>query len=299
MQRRRSWVASLFTLVFLLGCSSAGTIEDASDAAEPDTGAPADDAADAAFETSASMDAADGAPSDSGVADVAMDSGHPAGWVQTIVATGYGGVRIVSIDAGKTWTKVAQLSVDGGDDAQLLRTITYGKGTWVAAGWRFFTSADARHWTEGKNPDGCNVLESVCFGNDVFVAACGGHSYVSSDGKTYEKAADINTSTGHVRVYFAKGMFAASGDDKKVFSSKDAKSWTPEPSLTGISVCDDTFKSEGACGDGEQSPYGGYLKPQWKGQIQRSDDQKTWKTVYTDDSQNSPGWFAYGWAPPP
>jgi hypothetical protein len=291
-------------LALLLGCFSlcacssstdavatddAGSLEETS-SIEDTAVASEDTASDTGADTGTSLDAGPETPSD-----------HPADWVKAIVATGYGGIRLLSIDGGKTWKKTAQLSVNGGDDENLLRAATYGsvagKGRWVAAGWKYFTSEDGRTWTEGKNPKGCNLMESVAFGNDLFVAACGGHSFLSNDGLAYTDGATIHE-IGHVRVSFSKGTFYASGDDKQVFTSTDGKTWSPKSGLTGLSICGGVAKSETECGEGLENPYGGWLRTQWKGKIQTSPDQMMWTTTYTDDAEDHPDRFAFGYAPP-
>ncbi|MGZ3424023.1 MAG: hypothetical protein ACXVEE_39545 [Polyangiales bacterium] len=225
----------------------------------------------------------------------------PSDWVRAIVASGYGGIRLLSLDGGKTWKKTAQLAMKGGDDENLLRAATYGtvsgKGRWIAAGWKYFTSDDGRTWMEGTNPKGCNLMESVAFGNGTFVAACGGHSFLSKDALDYTDGATIHE-VGHVRVSFSKDTFYAVGDDKQVFTSTDGKTWAPKAGLTGLSICGGVAKSETDCGEGLENPYGGWLRTQWLGKIQTSPDQKAWTTTYTDDAENHPDHFAFGWAPP-
>jgi hypothetical protein len=120
---------------------------------------------------------------------------------------------------------------------------------------------------------------------------------LSSDGLAYTDGATIHE-VGHVRVSFLKDTFYAVGDDEQVFTSTDGKTWSPKTELTGLSICGGVAKSEADCGEGLENPYGGWLRTQWLGMIQTSPDQKSWTTTYTDDSENHPDHFAFGWVPP-
>lgn len=65
-----------------------------------------------------------------------------------IVAAGYGAIRVMSFDGGKTWKNRVVLNPNGGDDNNLIRAINYVEGVWVAAGWKIFLSQDGANWTE-------------------------------------------------------------------------------------------------------------------------------------------------------
>jgi hypothetical protein len=220
----------------------------------------------------------------------------PAGWKPTIVAVGYGGVRIRSRDLGETWGDKAMLSVGGGDDQNLLRCVTYGRGLYVAGGWKLFVSRDGAAWAAATLPKGCNLMEAIAYGNGTFVATCGGRAYLSPDAATWSAGTSVHE-VGHLRVYFGGGTFVATGDDKQVFESKDGKTWSRRADLVGASFCDGAWKSAAACGRGARG-HGVWLDSQWKGKVLRSTDGAKWTTVYQDTTDNHVEWFAFGYSPP-
>lgn len=65
-----------------------------------------------------------------------------------IIAAGYGALRLVSFDGGRTWKNRVVNNPNGGDDNNLIRAITYADGLWVAVGWKIFLSEDGVKWTE-------------------------------------------------------------------------------------------------------------------------------------------------------
>ena len=73
----------------------------------------------------------------------------PPGYVPAILGVGYGGIRIVSRDGGKTWGDRAYATTNGGDDQVLLRAVVYGKGLWVATGWKLWSPRTTGiHWVD-------------------------------------------------------------------------------------------------------------------------------------------------------
>src|SRR5436305_1416738 len=72
----------------------------------------------------------------------------------------------------------------GGDDLELLRAVVYGKGLWIATGWKLVTSTDGVHWTDhGKIAAGpipaCNIVEGLAYKQGSFFAACDSSVYRS------------------------------------------------------------------------------------------------------------------------
>jgi len=65
-----------------------------------------------------------------------------------IMAAGYGALRLVSFDDGKTWRNRKVLNPNGGDDNNLIRAVNYVNGVWLAVGWKIFRSEDGLNWTE-------------------------------------------------------------------------------------------------------------------------------------------------------
>lgn len=221
----------------------------------------------------------------------------PAGWKKTVVAVGYGGMRVASQDQGNTWTKLAQLTRDGGDDRELFRAVAYGKGRWVSAGWRMFTSSDGATWVEGKNPEGCGLMESAAYGHGVFVGACGDQAFLSDDGLAWRKGGRIGSNIGHTHVLFGNGTFAASGDSGSSYSSTDGKTWTSLPGIRKVRFCRGEMRSEDACAGDAWFP-DTFYRGAWKGKLERSSDGASWKTTYTDDWENSVYNFGEGYLPP-
>lgn len=72
----------------------------------------------------------------------------PQGLRPAIIAAGYGAIRLVSFDEGKTWVNRVVNDERGGDDDNLIRAINYVDGRWVAVGWKIFLSEDGKKWRE-------------------------------------------------------------------------------------------------------------------------------------------------------
>ncbi len=220
----------------------------------------------------------------------------PAGWVRTIMAVGYGGIRVISRDGGLTWAKVAELGANGVDDSNLLRAVAYGNGTWAVAGWKHFNSRDGLSWTPQPAPRGCNLMQGLAFGNGVFVGTCGISAWTSYDGITWTGPYPVGDTMGHTYVFFFEGKFYSSGDSSNSYVSSDGKSWQPV-AFRKVATC-------GALKDGSACPGnfwdGGYhYDVAWVGRrIQRSTDGASWKTVYSDNNLNAPYWFTVGYSPP-
>ena len=95
-----------------------------------------------------------------------------------LIGVGYGGLRIVSRDNGKTWGDRASDIADGKDDEYLLRAVVYGKGRWIATGWKLWTSDDGVNWTphgmikDGPKIRGCSIVEGLAYKDGYFYAAC-------------------------------------------------------------------------------------------------------------------------------
>lgn len=141
-----------------------------------------------------------------------------------IVAVGYAGRRVVSLDLGKTWIGDQKLG-GGGDDEFLLRDGTAAKGRIVAVGWKILSSTDGLKWTEHKNPHG-QWHGGIAYGNGIFVAVGGlGQASKSTDGVNWQRAA--NAGNSHIRrVVFDGTKFWASGDSGTVYSTTNGVAWT-------------------------------------------------------------------------
>jgi hypothetical protein len=63
--------------------------------------------------------------------------------VKAIIGVGYGvHSHRLSRDGGLTWGDRAYAAASGGDDEDLLRAVVYGKGRWIATGWKLMSSDD-------------------------------------------------------------------------------------------------------------------------------------------------------------
>ncbi len=128
-------------------------------------------------------------------ADAAPDATSPK--VGTFVAVGYGGRRIRSADDGKTWVDDQSLEPDGGgDDQDLLRTIAFGNGAFLAAGWQTLTSPDGKSWAPPVNPH-TNWFGALIYASSKWVAVGGyGLRLTSPDGVTWTQHS-IDTTASH------------------------------------------------------------------------------------------------------
>jgi hypothetical protein len=228
----------------------------------------------------------------------AQPPGEASTMVPGIIGVGYGGIRIVTRDLGKTWSNRASFSVDGGDDENLLRAVVYGKGLWIATGWKLVISSDGGlSWKDhgmisklATPRPPCNIIEGLAFKDDTFYGACPqgnvGTVFKSSDGLAWTKAGEIGNTSGHLYMAYRGGKFFAYGDTKTTFVSDDAVTWSTLGGIEQAGYCNDAIKSRTDCGD--TSWFGGvFLEPQWKAKILRSTDGAKYQQVYLDDQQNS------------
>ncbi len=232
------------------------------------------------------------APAERSVDDASSSDGPP-GYVKGIVGVGYGGIRIVSRDQGKTWGSRAAFAADGVDDENLLRAVVYGKGLWIATGWKLVTSPDGVHWTDHglitKLPDprpSCNIIEGLAFKEPTFYAACSGTLFRSDDGLKWTSVAAIGDTGGHLFLTYRAGQFVAYGDTMTSFRSTDGAAWSVMSGVEQATFCEGQFKSQSDCGDASWFD-GVYLKPEWKSKVLRSTDGAKFSQAYVDDMQNT------------
>ena len=143
----------------------------------------------------------------------------------TFVAVGYAGRRIRSLDLGVTWTDDQMLG-GGGDDEFLLRAVGFGKGLFVALGWKVLSSPDGKTWTEQTNPQH-QWLGGVQFGGGFFLAT-GGYGYCasSSDGLTWQACKSIPNNEASRSLAFGDGKFVTATDPGNWFESSDGQAWS-------------------------------------------------------------------------
>jgi hypothetical protein len=235
-----------------------------------------------------------GAPAAGAAGAGTPDPERPEGWLPALVAVGYGGIRVVSTDGGKSWGARASFSVNGGDDENLLRAVTYGKGKWLATGWKLVSSDDGRNWTDhGLINEGdfmpCNIIEGLAYHDGWFYAACPqspAKVFRSEDGLTWNEHGTIGDTDGHLFLTFRAGKFVAYGDNARSFESSDGQSFSEMPGVSSATYCAGAWKSEADCF--EASWFDGiYLRTAWQGKIQASENGSDWPTVYDDDQKNT------------
>jgi hypothetical protein len=217
----------------------------------------------------------------------------PAGYVPAIMGVGYGGVRIASRDGGKTWGDRAIIPGAKNDDDGLLRAVVYGKGLWIATGWKYLTSTDGINWTDHGLLDdgslkGCRIVEGLAYANGNFYAACGsatGVVYRSNDGSlsTWTKIGTIGNTEGHVYLSYHGGKFVAYGDSGTTFQSTDAVTWTVMEGVSQGTYCLGSFMNRSDCHQAAWFEEGFWLNVQWGGTILRSTDGKKFETVFQDE----------------
>ncbi|MGB8169186.1 MAG: hypothetical protein WCF18_16940, partial [Chthoniobacteraceae bacterium] len=151
------------------------------------------------------------------------------------LAVGYGGRRMTSRD-GQMWENVQQWADKGGDDANNLMGLAFGKGKWVCVGGGGFSketqaghilvSTDGVEWREvAKYPFRVNP---VLFLGDRFVA--GGPAkqlLVSLDGEKWEEG-EIAALPPEIPGYAFWWRSGAAGNGVFVFmgnANKDQKTW--------------------------------------------------------------------------
>jgi hypothetical protein len=218
----------------------------------------------------------------------------PSGYVPALIGVGYGGIRIVSRDGGSTWGDRASFSANGGDDENLLRAVVYGKGKWIATGWKLVTSNDGKVWTDhGLINEGdflpCNIVEGLAYADGWFYAACSGNpstTYRSLDGLDWAEYGTIGNTDGHLFLTYRDGKFVAYGDNERSFESEDASTFTELSGVTSATFCEGSWKTQNDCFDAAWFD-GTYLRADWQGKISRSAAGDDWTTVYTDDQQNT------------
>ncbi len=145
------------------------------------------------------------------------------------VAVGDGGRRLRSKDDGVTWTDDVSIAPDGGDDFVGLRTVAWGNGLFVAAGWRIMTSPDGATWKDTP-PDMFkqNWMGQMAYGAGSFVGLGGYGSRVTSpDAVTWtQHSIDTNASHAQGGIAFAKGKgFVSVNDSGDLSQSPDGVIW--------------------------------------------------------------------------
>jgi hypothetical protein len=215
--------------------------------------------------------------------------------VPAIVGVGYGGLRIVSRDGGLSWGSRASIAPNGGDDDNLIRAVAYGKGRWIATGWRLWTSDDGITWTDhGKLHDGIvsdqQIIEGLAYKDGYFYAAGDGSPsklYRSSDGINWTRHATIGSTVKHTGLAYRGGLLVSYGDSHTSYQSADGERWTEMSGIQDATYCEGQWKSLKDCFNAAWFDAGYYLLDEWGGFIRRSTNGQAFKNVYADDQQNT------------
>lgn len=222
------------------------------------------------------------------------DEEIPPGYVKGIIGVGYGGIRILSRDGGRTWGARRSIAANGGDDENLIRAITYGGGRWVAMGFHLWTSDDGLEWDDrGRLDDGIlspnPIIEGLAYEDGYFYAAGDGNPsriFRSADGVVWEPYGRGGDTVKHTGLTYRGGLFVSFGDSGTSYQSTDALTWT-EMGIEEATYCEGSWKTLAECHDATWFDDGFYLKVEWGGQIRRSTNGQSFQTVYTDDQENT------------
>jgi hypothetical protein len=238
---------------------------------------------------------------DSGAGDASAQDAQVGLGAPVIVAVGYQGLRVMSKDRGRTWEHKIAVPYDGSSDLDnplLLRTVTYGKGLFVAAGHHIYTSPDGVEWTERDNPQS-QWFGGVQWGNDRFVAAGGyGETWYSVDGITW-MAGGKRGNNSHARTLaFGNGEFRCATDDGDWWSSTTGETWSHvgDGHSNQIAFCDGAFRDAEQYDCGDAFGHDVYLRGgDWNQNVIRySDDGDEWHDVRVEYVGSLRG-FAFGY----
>jgi hypothetical protein len=250
----------------------------------------------------ASTGGASAQPSDAGAAGETMlgEGGAPAlpsdevpdGYVKGIIAVGYGGLRVVSRDDGKTWSDAVDLGDENADDENLLRAVTYGKGRWIATGWKLLFSDDGVNWTQHSMVrdefQNQQIIEGLAYKDGYFYGAGDpGRFYRSADGLDWEPYGEpIGDTEKHTALSFRAGKFVSYGDSNASFESSDGMTWT-EIDIEQGTYCEGQWRSLSQCHDAAWFDGGFYLRVEWGGEILRSESGSNFQRVYKDPDEHT------------
>jgi hypothetical protein len=159
--------------------------------------------------------------------------------MNVVAAVGWQGLRLVSIDEGRTWCQTGLMS-DPHDD--LFRGAGYHDGLFVGAHaglsnrGAIWTSTNGYEWTAlHRTNEEPNLPENpsdqwyggVAYGNGRWIAGGGcGRMATSVDGIVWEAIPRFTDGCVHIRsLAFADGLFVAGVDDENWYSSSDGVDW--------------------------------------------------------------------------
>ncbi len=146
------------------------------------------------------------------------------------VAVGEVGIIFTSPDA-ITWTSRNSTTTN------ILRAIAFGNGLFVVVGdlGKILTSPDGITWTQQDSPIS-TLLTNVTFTGDIFLAISDSSTVpnimISSDGILWETSGEGISGVSLTGLNFALGIYFVGGVGGKLFTSRDATTWTERNSQT-------------------------------------------------------------------
>jgi hypothetical protein len=160
--------------------------------------------------------------------------GDPPG---VFVAVGYGGRRMRSVDDGQSFVDDQSLEANGGDDNDLLRTVAYGQGAFIAGGWQLLSSPDGKTWSPLPATNQ-NWFGALVYANATWVAVGGyGMRLTSSDGMAWTDHS-IDTTAAHPHGCLTSTgstpAFVACNDNGARSFSPDGVTWTYATGADGV-----------------------------------------------------------------
>lgn len=216
--------------------------------------------------------------------------GGPPGQVPGIVAVGYGNLRVVSRDDGVSWSNRV---VDGDPNSanDILWSVAWGAGRWVAVGERMLTSVDGVVWTDDTASMPCTMAEGVAHFQDELWMGCdtlddGPVVFRSADGLTWGDKTPLDIQGIHVFLFAQGGKLVAHGDAGSVVSTEDGQTWQTMQGLDWPAYCNGRWMEASACGPDSMGASwfdGTWLAAAWPGTIRRSLDGVSYADVYVDD----------------
>ncbi|MFN7141921.1 MAG: WD40/YVTN/BNR-like repeat-containing protein, partial [Limisphaerales bacterium] len=130
---------------------------------------------------------------------------------------------VVQGDSSMSWTERSSPTTNH------LLTVTYGNGTFVAAGQGgvIVTSTNGMDWVQVNHSAGTADLRAATFGNGLFLLA-GSQSQILTSSNAIDWSSQSRGSSNHHfhAATFANGKFVVGGDPGVILASTNASSWT-------------------------------------------------------------------------
>jgi hypothetical protein len=135
---------------------------------------------------------------------------------------------------------------DGSTEGEAIFDCAFGNGIFVAINSFPLVSIDGFSWVLGEVGNSTNKLQSIAFGNDIFVSVGEqGRITTTIDGLKWDSDVEITSHNLH-KVMFGDGRFVAIGDNGTVSTSIDGVQWVTKQvgngsRWNGVVYVDDYF----------------------------------------------------------